>query len=159
MREAGAWLGSDGLVAAAEAKALALAALPDTAGAAAVAYRELGSLRWDLGEDPRSAEEAFFRACELTPEGGVERYSRDMSAFGGAHEALEALLRRADAAAASPKLRANLLIEAANLATEHGMPERAITAAAGAISQARKNASSALRGSSPRSQRRLPSSR
>src|SRR5262249_23177436 len=82
MREAGAWLGSDGLCAIAEAKALALAAYgSESAGAAATAYRELGSLRWDLGEDPRSAEEAFFRACELTPEGGVERYARDLTAF------------------------------------------------------------------------------
>jgi len=135
MREAGAWLGSDGLVAIAEAKALALAALdPPSAGSAAAAFRELGSLRWDLGEDPRSAEEAFFRACELTPDGGVERYSRDMAAFGGVPEALEALLSRASLMTdKAPKLRANLLIEAANLATVHLMPERALLAAASAI--------------------------
>ncbi len=145
MREATAWLGSDGLVAIAEAKATALAALaPPSPGAAAAAFRELGSLRWDLGEDPRSAEDAFFRACELTPEGGVERYSRDMAAFGGVHEAIESLLSRADQVAAPPsddarglpvlrKLRANLLIEAANLATVQAMPERALHAAASAI--------------------------
>jgi hypothetical protein len=145
MREAGAWLGSDGLVAIAEAKAVALAACgPDSAGAAAAAFRELGSLRWDLGEDPRSAEDAFFRACAITPDGGVERYARDLTAFGGVHEAIEALLERADREAGDPpapggpapasrKLRANLLVEAAHLATEHGMPERALLAAASAI--------------------------
>jgi hypothetical protein len=136
MREAGAWLGSDGLVAIAEAKALALAAQgPDSAGAAAMAFRELGSLRWDLGEDPRSAEEAFFRACEIKPEGGVERYGRDLSTFAGVPAAIEALFARAarSTGEAARKMRANLLIEAADLAGENGMPERALLAAASAI--------------------------
>src|SRR5262249_4037383 len=136
MREAGAWLGSDGLIAAAEAKALALAALgPESHGVAATAFRELGSLRWDLADDPARGEEAFFRACELVSIGGVQRYARDMSAFTGVHEAIDALLMRAEKSGgeASRKLRANLLIEAATLATEHGMPERALLAAASAI--------------------------
>ena len=139
MREAGAWLGSDGLVAFAEARAHALAGLGTgdrgSAGAAATAFRELGSLRWDLVEDHRGAEEAFFRACELLPSSGVERYARDLCAFAGLHEAIDALLGRAARAAApgAHKLRANLLLEAASLATEHGMPERAIFAAASAI--------------------------
>jgi cellulose synthase operon protein C len=139
MREAGAWLGSDGRVAITEAKAEALAALGGkSAGAAAVAFRELGSLRWDLADDPRSAEAAFFRACELTPAGGVERYSRDMSAFGGMLEAIDALFARAATVTGATdgegrRLRANLLIEAANLSTEQGMPERALEAAASAI--------------------------
>ncbi|MFT3775686.1 MAG: hypothetical protein QM820_60845 [Minicystis sp.] len=136
LREAGAWLGSDGLCAMAEAKAHALAALDDEgAKAAATAFRELGSLRWDLGGDPRGAEEAFFRACEISPSGGVERYARDLCAFAGVHEAIDALLSRAEKATgeATRRLRANLLIEAAQLATEHGMPERALFAAASAI--------------------------
>ncbi|APR85618.1 Translation initiation factor 2 [Minicystis rosea] len=136
MREAGAWLGSDGLCAIAEAKAHALAAQSgDGAKAAPTAFRELGSLRWDLGGDTRGAEEAFFRACELVPEGGVERYARDLCAFAGAHEAIDWLLARAEKATgdASRKLRANLLLEAAQLATEHGMPERALFAASSAI--------------------------
>ena len=134
MKEAGAWLGSDGLAALAEARAASLSALGEDA-AAATAFRELGSLRWDLAGDPRGAEEAFFRACEISKVGGVERYARDLCAFAGVHEAIDALLARARGAAgeARRKLRANLLIEAAQLATEHGMPERALAAAAAAI--------------------------
>src|SRR5262249_12685287 len=55
------------------------------------------------------------------------------------HEAIELLLGRASWAAGAlqdgggQRLRADLLIEAANLATEHGMPERALLVAAGAI--------------------------
>jgi hypothetical protein len=136
MREAGAWLGSDGLVALADARAHALAGLGEEgAAAAASAFRELGSLRWDLVDDHVGAEDAFFRACELRPESGVERYSRDLCAFAGLHEAIEALLRRAGKATGegTRKLRANLQLEAAKLATEHGMPERALFAAASAI--------------------------
>jgi hypothetical protein len=144
MREAGAWLGSDGLVALAEARATALSAIGEAAAAdAAAAWRELGSLRWDLAGDPSGAEEAFFRACEIAAArggaasgGGVARYARDMSAFAGAHEAIDALLARAARTAADAgarRLRADLLIEAAALATEHGMPERALAAAADAI--------------------------
>jgi hypothetical protein len=136
MRETGAWFGSDGLCALAEARAVALQALgPDCASAAASAWRDLGSLRWDLAGDHRSAEDAFFRACELTPSGGVERYARDLCAFAGLHEAIDALMDRAAKAGGvgTRKLRANLLIEAANLATAHQMPERALLAAARAI--------------------------
>ena len=134
MKEAGAWLGSDGLSALAEARAASLAALGEDA-AAATAFRELGSLRWDLAGDPRGAEEAFFRACEISKVGGVERYARDLCAFAGVHEAIDALLARARGAVGEGrrKLRANLLIEAAQLATEHGMPERALAAAGAAI--------------------------
>ncbi|MFO0756786.1 MAG: hypothetical protein U0359_09855 [Byssovorax sp.] len=153
MREAGAWLGSDGLIAHAEARAAALAALaaqeppapaegqadpPDPArikDAAANAYRELGSLRWDLAEDRRGAEEAFFRAGELAPRGGVERYARDLLAFAGVDYAIEALAMRAGKLRGDDarKMRANLLIEAANLANEHGQAEHALVAASSAI--------------------------
>jgi hypothetical protein len=162
MRDAGAWLGSDGLIALGEARATALAALvpaaPSAANEAAIAWRELGSLRWDLGSDHAGAEEAFFRACEIAAArddgaargppprapltGGVARYARDMCAFAGIHDAIDALLARAARTTgdAARRLRADLLIEAAALCTEHGMPERALAAAADAIESDPKRA-------------------
>ncbi|WP_437278424.1 hypothetical protein WME90_45625 [Sorangium sp. So ce375] len=146
-------LSSDGAIALAAAKARAFTALgADAAGEAAIAWRELGSLRWDLAEDHRGAEEAFFRASELAPTGGTERYARDMCEFAGVEAAIDAIVARAAEArgetGAQPaaeenrwsgdvgperRRRANLLIEAANLAHEHGLPERALSAAASAI--------------------------
>jgi hypothetical protein len=153
LREAGAWLGSDGLIAFAEARALSLVALAEqeptipraieskepeneaVRGAAATAFRELGSLRWDLAEDRRGAEEAFFRAGELLTRGGIERYARDLLAFAGVDYAIEALAMRAGRMKGDDvrKMRANLLIEAANLANEHGQAEHALVAASSAI--------------------------
>ncbi|MGK3998315.1 hypothetical protein [Sorangium sp. So ce1024] len=146
-------LGSDGAIALAEAKARALTAQGgDAADAAAAAWRELGSLLWDLAEDHRGAEKAFFRASEIAPSGGTERYARDMCEFAGVEAAIDALAARAAEARgereAKPaaeegrwsgdvgperRRRANLLIEAANLAHEHGLPDRALAAAASAI--------------------------
>jgi hypothetical protein len=141
MRDAGAWLGSDGLTAIAEARAFALEASSADPGAAATAFRELGSLRWDLGEDTGRAEDAFYRACELHPASGVERYARDMCAFAGVQAAVEALSDRAHAPAPSSgsasvahaKHGADLLVAAANLASEHAMHDRALRAAVAAI--------------------------
>ena len=132
----GAGLGSDGTVALTEARARALTALgPSEATLAANAWRELGSLRWDLAGDRRGAEEAFFRASQLVPDGGGERYARDLSEFAGVEETLDAIVRRANDEEGTPdrKARANLLIEAANLATAHELPERALSAASKAI--------------------------
>ncbi|WP_437886340.1 hypothetical protein [Sorangium sp. So ce307] len=146
-------LSSDGAIALAEAKARAFAAQGgDAAEEAASAWRELGSLLWDLAEDHRGAERAFFRASEVAPSGGTERYARDMCEFAGVEAAIEALVARAaevrgdgeaQPAAAEGRWsgdvgperrrRANLLIEAANLAHEHGLPNRALAAAASAI--------------------------
>ncbi|XXY44123.1 hypothetical protein WME91_29360 [Sorangium sp. So ce269] len=149
-------LSSDGVIALAEAKARALTAQGgDTVEEAAAAWRELGSLLWDLAEDHRGAERAFFQASEVAPSGGTERYARDMCEFAGVEAAIEALVARAaevrgergddgaqPAAGESRwsgdvgperRRRANLLIEAANLAHEHGLPDRALAAAASAI--------------------------
>ncbi|WP_437957804.1 hypothetical protein WME76_41970 [Sorangium sp. So ce119] len=146
-------LSSDGAIALAEAKARAFTAQGgDAAEEAAAAWRELGSLLWDLAEDHRGAERAFFRASEVAPSGGTERYARDMCEFAGVEAAIEALVARAAEVRANGEAqpaaaegrwsgdvgperrrRANLLIEAANLAHEHGLPERALAAAASAI--------------------------
>ncbi|WP_437634501.1 hypothetical protein [Sorangium sp. So ce854] len=144
-------LSSDGAIALAEAKARALTAHGgDAADGAAAAWRELGSFLWDLAEDHRGAERAFFRASEVAPSGGTERYARDMCEFAGVEAAIDALVARAaevrgeaQPAAAEGRWsgdvgperrrRANLLIEAANLAHEHGLPDRALAAAASAI--------------------------
>ncbi|WP_437779676.1 hypothetical protein [Sorangium sp. So ce1097] len=141
-------LSSDGAIALAEAKARALTA--QGGDDAAAAWRELGSLLWDLAEDHRGAERAFFRASEVAPSGGTERYARDMCEFAGVEAAIDALVARAaevrgEAQPAAEegrwsgdvgperRRRANLLIEAANLAHEHGLPDRALAAAASAI--------------------------
>lgn len=185
MRQAEVSLGSDGLIASAEARAIALSTLAqseaETApivtdrtgrrapfgpharmrkgppagggddmavdstgsprlsegmqGAAANAMRELGSLRWDLADDRRGAEQALFRASELSPRGGVERYARDLFAFAGVDAAIEALVARANLAhgEGAHRMRADLLIEAANLANENGQMEHALVAASSAI--------------------------
>ncbi|WP_437608669.1 hypothetical protein WMF20_48050 [Sorangium sp. So ce834] len=149
----GKGLSSDGAIALADAKARAFTAQGgDAAEEAAAAWRELGSLLWDLAEDHRGAESALFRASEIAPSGGTERYARDMCEFAGVEAALDAIVARAAQArgdgGAQPaaeesrwsgdvgperRRRANLLIEAANLAHEHGLPERALAAAASAI--------------------------
>src|SRR5262249_11290263 len=138
LHEMGVELGSDGQIAAAEARTLALLAmaeleeppLPETPrgqgngkqapsegrgdgirGEAARALRHLGSLRWDLADDPRGAEEAFFHASEIAPRGGVERYAQDLFAFAGVDDAIASLAARANAALTEGalKTRANLL--------------------------------------------------
>ncbi|WP_437570208.1 hypothetical protein [Sorangium sp. So ce542] len=149
----GKGLSSDGAIALADAKARAFNAQGgDAAEEAAAAWRELGSLLWDLAEDHRGAEAAFFRASEVAPSGGTERYARDMCEFAGVEAAIDAIVARAAEArgdgGAQPaaeesawsgdvgperRRRASLLIEAANLAHEHGLPERALAAAASAI--------------------------
>ncbi|MGK4008818.1 tetratricopeptide repeat protein [Sorangium sp. So ce1036] len=146
-------LSSDCRIALARARARALTARGDDAAEqAAAAWRELGSLLWDLAEDHRGAEDALFRASELAPSAGVERYARDMCELAGFEAAIEAILARAAAprgdrgepTAAEEgrwsgdvgherRRRASLLIEAANLAHEHGLSERALAAAASAI--------------------------
>lgn len=151
LRDATAQLGSDGVVALCEARARALAGAGERVQAAA-AWRELGSLLWDLAEDRRGAEAAFHLASELLPNGGPERYARDLVEFAGPEQAIETLITRAleereesadgvlgrtsaPGALPSPdrRRRASLLIEAASLATEHGLSERALAAAASAI--------------------------
>ncbi|MEP7123896.1 MAG: hypothetical protein ABJE95_23410, partial [Byssovorax sp.] len=155
LREVEGSLGSDGRIALVEARATALVVLaraeivppprddlagPDPAigslrGIAANAWRDLGSLRWDLAEDRRGAEDAFFRAGEISPRGGVERYARDLFAFAGAEWAIEALASRANRARGDDahRARASLLIEAANLANAQGFAEHALVAASSAI--------------------------
>ena len=155
LRELEGALGSDGRIALAEARASALAVLAraevlppvreglgasdanagSIRGIAANAWRDLGSLRWDLAEDRRGAEDAFFRAGDISPRGGVERYARDLFTFAGAEAAFEALASRANRARGddAPRARASLLIEAANLAHNEGFAEHALVAASSAI--------------------------
>lgn len=147
LREGGAGFGSDGLIALTEARARALAARAGDAAMAASAWRELGSLLWDLAEDRRGAEQAFHRASDLAPSGGIERYARDLCEFAGVEGAIEALIGRALAdrpgedpgddigppASTDRRRRAGLLIEAASLASEHNLAQRALVAAASAI--------------------------
>src|SRR5262249_11303911 len=75
LREAEGTWSSDGLVSVAETRALVLTVMgPDAAVQASNAWRDVGSLRWDLAEDQEGAEDAFFAACLISPQGGVERY-------------------------------------------------------------------------------------
>ncbi len=137
MREAGAWLGigrpgghrrGQG-AGALGASALRARAPPPPRSASWAACAGI-SARIRAAPRTRSSAPASSR-----PRAGCRAHARDLSAFGGVHEAIEALFGRADKATADTghKLRANLLVEAANLATEHGMPERALLAAASAI--------------------------
>lgn len=150
LQDATVQLGSDGIVSLTEARARALT-VAGAAAEAAAAWRELGSLLWDLADDRRGAEEAFYRACELVPRGGEERYARDLRAFAGIEQAIDILVARAGvnveppptatgaphpALTGSPsprKHRASLLVEAASMAVEHGLMARALAVAASAI--------------------------
>lgn len=154
LRVIGGSLGSDGLVSLAEARAAARTALtplpepesakrrrgdepPLASGSLALcanALRELGGLRWDLVGDKRGAEAAFFAAVPLSA-AGVGRYARDVCEFAGIDDGLDVLTARADAvgAAGDDRLRANLLIEVADIACAEKQPERALAAAVAAI--------------------------
>ncbi|AKT36678.1 uncharacterized protein CMC5_007980 [Chondromyces crocatus] len=143
-------LGSDGVVALTEARARALTSAGASADAA-VAWRELGGLLWDLADDKLGAEKAFHRACELLPHGGEERYARDLREFAGVDLAIEMLIQRASDSegraapseiqpsapqrmpTAQRRRRASLLIEAASMAAEHRLNERALAIAVSAI--------------------------
>lgn len=133
--QSGALLSSDGRVAAAEARAHAVTKHgPEAAIDAALAWRDVAALRWDLAEDQEGAEDALYAASFIAPRDGVEIYARDLAELAGVPEAIEILRARAagslqpDAApvasqrsplapAIDPrKVSANLLIEAANLA-------------------------------------------
>jgi tetratricopeptide (TPR) repeat protein len=134
LRAAGASFGSDGIVSFTEAKVRAL----DKSGAVvpeelSTAWRQLGSVRWDLAKDPVGAEDAFYRAALLASQGGMERYARDLCEFAGPSAAIDALVRRAQAITDEPRKRAGLLIEASNLAHAHALPKRALETAASAI--------------------------
>ncbi|MEZ4295796.1 MAG: hypothetical protein R3B70_12530 [Polyangiaceae bacterium] len=127
---------SDALVFLAEARAHALLSLGHARAAdASYALRVWGGVLWDLAGDQVAAEGAFFQASALVPE-GIERYARDLRSFAGGLGAVAALEARAASLAGDPestRVRASLLIEAANLALPAGQPERALACAAGAI--------------------------
>lgn len=139
---------SDGRLASGEVRARCLAALapapsdevrrtPEeraSALEAATAWRLLGSLRWDLADDWRGAEQAFFAASELDPEDGVRIYVRDLCEFAGTDDALEAVSERAGMMAdESRRTRANLLLALAELAYRSGDHARALEASAQAV--------------------------
>ncbi len=137
MQAACASLGSDGLVSFVEARVSALGALPDGPEQSqldnlAMALRELGSVKWDLAQDMQGAEQAFFKAAQAAPRGGMVRYAHDLMTFAGPEAGLDAVIRRA-ARLEEPKRHAALLIEAANLAYAHKLPMRAMEIAASAI--------------------------
>lgn len=137
MQEAHASLRSDGLVSFVEARVYALGALLDGPEQSqlenlAVAWRELGSVKWDLARDTTGAEQAFFKAAQTAPQGGMVRYAHDLMTFAGAEPGLDMVIRRA-ARLEEPKRHAALLIEAANLAYAHKLTKRAMEIAASAI--------------------------
>lgn len=137
MQAARASLGSDGLVSFVEARVYALGALLDGPEQSqlenlAVAWRELGSVKWDLARDPMGAEQAFFKAAQTAPQGGMVRYAHDLMTFAGPEPGLDMVIRRA-ARLGEPKRHAALLIDAANLAYAHKLSRRAMEIAASAI--------------------------
>lgn len=137
MQQARASLGSDGLVSFVEARVYTLGALLDGPEQSqlenlAVAWRELGSVKWDLARDHAGAEQAFFKAAQTAPQGGMVRYAHDLMTFAGAEPGLDMVIRRA-ARLGDAKRHAALLIEAANLAYAHKLTKRAMEIAASAI--------------------------
>lgn len=137
MQAVNASLGSDGLVSFVEARVYALGALLDGPEQSqlenlAVAWRELGSVKWDLARDPMGAEQAFFKAAQTAPQGGMVRYAHDLMTFAGSEHGLDMVIRRA-ARLEDPKRHAALLIDAANLAYAHKLSKRAMEIAASAI--------------------------
>lgn len=137
MQAANASLGSDGLVSFVEARVYALGALLDGPEQSqlenlAVAWRELGSVKWDLARDRMGAEQAFFKAAQTAPQGGMVRYAHDLMTFAGPEHGLDMVIRRA-ARLEDPKRHAALLIDAANLAYAHKLSTRAMEIAASAI--------------------------
>jgi tetratricopeptide (TPR) repeat protein len=137
MQAAQASLGSDGLVSFVEARVYTLGALVDGPEQSqlenlALAWRELGSVKWDLAYDAQGAEQAFFQAAQAAPQGGMVRYAHDLMTFAGPEPGLDAVIRRA-ARLDEPKRHAALLIEAANLAYAHKLSKRAMEIAASAI--------------------------
>lgn len=137
MQTARASLGSDGLVSFVEARVYALGALLDGPEQSqlenlAVAWRELGSVKWDLAQDHAGAEQAFFKAAQTAPQGGMVRYAHDLMTFAGAEPGLDMVIRRA-ARLDDARRHAAMLIEAANLAYAHKLTKRAMEIAASAI--------------------------
>ncbi len=129
-------LGADGLVALAEARATSLSALlPAEAQRAALAWRNLAGLRWDLAEDRSGAEYALFVAAQTLPRGGVEIYARDLREIAGPADALDALLARASSLEepGEQRIRSAVLIQAAALAASLGRDPVAVAAAREAI--------------------------
>jgi hypothetical protein len=131
-----AGLGSDGLVALAEARATSLSALlPAEAQRAALAWRTLANLRWDLAGDRSGAEYALFVAAQTLPRGGVEIYARDLRELAGAEDAHTAMLARASSLEepGEQRIRSAVLIQAAALAASSGHELAALEAARQAI--------------------------
>ncbi len=121
---------SDGELSLIEARAEALARLPDAGPeTAARAFRELGAARWDLASDHEGAIQAWERAAMLDPERGPLRFARDMVAFAGHLEALthiQALAERQSSEADS----ARVLGFAASVALSAGEAQTALEIAA-----------------------------
>jgi hypothetical protein len=124
---------SDGELCLLEARAEALARMPEADGeAAARAFRELGAALWDLAGDTEGAMLAWERAAVLDPARGIARLARDMVSFGGAEPALarlEAFAERQSSVAD----RARLLGISATVALGAGAEEAALRIAARAL--------------------------
>jgi hypothetical protein len=120
---------SDGELSLLEARAEALARLPDAGReTAARAFRELGAARWDLASDHRGAIQAWERAAMLDTERGALRFARDLVAFAGHREALVHIQSLADRQS-SDSDAARVLAYAASVALSAGETEAALAIA------------------------------
>ena len=94
--QGGASLGSDGEIALADATVRALVGGDIRDGVlVARAIRNLGGALWDLAQDYRGAEQAFYTAVAQLPRFGLERYARDLWEFAGPEDACRAVEERA----------------------------------------------------------------
>ncbi len=129
---AGTRLSGDGEIAQLEATAELLTAKKDTA-VAALAWRELGGMLWDLAGDRASALRAWLRAAKLVPRGFIT-LGMDLARFAGARYALDRLAELVDKEP-NPSRSGALAAEAARAALALGEPARALGLATIAIAQ------------------------
>jgi hypothetical protein len=127
---AGTKLSADGEIAQLEATAELLTAKKDTARAA-LAWRELGGMLWDLAGDRSGALRAWLRAAKLVPRGFIT-LGMDLARFAGTRSALDRLAELVDKEP-SPERSGALAAEAARAALALGEPGRALDLAAVAI--------------------------
>jgi Tfp pilus assembly protein PilF len=126
----GTTLSGDGEIARLEATAELLTAKKDK-DAAALVWRELGAMLWDLAGDRLGALRAWLSAARLGPRGFVT-LGMDLARFAGARYALDRLAELVDKE--SNRARSGeLAAEAARAALALGEPGRALDLAAVAI--------------------------
>lgn len=122
------WTVGDAALARAEIDAELVARDPKAGKDAAVRFRVLGGLRFDLAEDPKGATRAWVRAAELDRRAGVGHFVADVVGYLPPDSALEDVRTVADQRK-SPAERAFVLALLAQVAARLGRRDLAIDVA------------------------------